>query len=110
MPADRLFQPMSASNPTLTIEFDGQPLRVLAGVSLAAALLASGVRSTRSSVVSASPRAPFCMMGVCFECLVEVDGQASCQACLLPVREGMRVRSQHGVRAVSTTEGADDES
>jgi len=109
MPADRLFQPMSATRPTLTIEFDGQPLVVPAGISLAAALLASGVRSTRSSVVSASPRAPFCMMGVCFECLVEVDGQASCQACLLPVREGMRVRSQQGVRAVRMIEGVDDE-
>ena len=40
------------------------------------------------------------MMGVCFECLVEVDGQANCQACLLPVRAGMRVHRQRGARDV----------
>jgi predicted molibdopterin-dependent oxidoreductase YjgC len=37
------------------------------------------------------------MMGVCFECLMEIDGVANRQACLVPVTEGMQIRRQHGV-------------
>ncbi|MNP81017.1 hypothetical protein D3C76_1792730 [compost metagenome] len=50
------------------------------------------------------------MMGVCFECLVEVDGQANCQACLLPVRAGMQVFRQRGARDLpaGVEEGADE--
>jgi predicted molibdopterin-dependent oxidoreductase YjgC len=40
------------------------------------------------------------MMGVCFDCLVEIDGVGNRQACLTPVAEGMRVRRQRGARAV----------
>lgn len=52
------------------------------------------------SAVSGEPRAPLCMMGVCFECLVEIDGQKNQQACLLRVRSGMTIRRQfpHGAR------------
>jgi predicted molibdopterin-dependent oxidoreductase YjgC len=101
MPADSLFKQLPSDAGLLSIEFDGQSLQVPAGVSLAAALLASGVRRSRSTPVSGSPRAPYCMMGVCFECLVEVDGVPNCQACLLPVAPGLRVRSQHGARSLS---------
>jgi predicted molibdopterin-dependent oxidoreductase YjgC len=38
------------------------------------------------------------MMGVCFDCLMAIDGVGSRQACLVPVREGMQVRTQHGAR------------
>ena len=40
-------------------------------------------------------RAPFCMMGTCFECLVEIDGQPNRQACLTIVREGMDIKRQY---------------
>ena len=52
------------------------------------------------SAVSGEPRAPLCMMGVCFECLVEIDGQKNQQACLVRVRSGMTIRRQfpHGER------------
>jgi predicted molibdopterin-dependent oxidoreductase YjgC len=46
------------------------------------------------SAVSGQPRAPLCMMGVCFECLVEIDGQKNQQACLVRVRSGMTIRRQ----------------
>jgi predicted molibdopterin-dependent oxidoreductase YjgC len=48
------------------------------------------------------------MMGVCFECLVEVDGQANCQACLLPVRAGMRVLRQRGARDFLVVDPGED--
>lgn len=98
MPADSLFRALGTAQRTVQIEFEGASLTVPDGVSLAAALLVSGITHTRESVVSGRPGAPYCMMGVCFECLVEVDGQANCQACLLPVRAGMRVFRQRGAR------------
>jgi len=42
------------------------------------------------------------MMGVCFECLVTIDGVGNRQGCLVPVREGMRVELQHGKRDPGT--------
>ncbi len=38
------------------------------------------------------------MMGVCFECLVTIDGVPNRQSCLIEVAEGMRIRSQEGAR------------
>jgi predicted molibdopterin-dependent oxidoreductase YjgC len=98
MPSDSLFRALVPAQKKVQIDFEGASLSVPAGVSLASALLLSGVSHTRESTVSGRPGAPYCMMGVCFECLVEVDGQANCQACLLPVRTGMRVRRQRGAR------------
>ena len=108
MSVEPLFQALSPVENSVRIEFEGASLAVPAGVSLAAALLASGVTYTRESAVNGRLGAPFCMMGVCFECLVEVDGQANCQACLLPVRAGMRVRRQRGARAVGDEELTDE--
>lgn len=97
MTTDTFFSiPHSSVAQTVTITFDGEPLTVPAGISVAAALLAGGVRNFRSSVVGGGPRAPYCMMGVCFECLVEIDGVPARQSCLVPVCEGMVIRRQFG--------------
>ncbi len=55
----------------------------------------------RQSPVSGSPRLPYCQMGVCFECLAVVDGIASTQGCLVPVRPGMRIENQSGARELT---------
>ncbi|MFM0730052.1 (2Fe-2S)-binding protein [Paraburkholderia sediminicola] len=86
---------------TVAISFDGKALRVPQGVSVAAALLAAGVERFRTTPVSGAARAPYCMMGVCFECLVEIDGVANRQSCLVPVAEGMTIRSQLGMRELN---------
>jgi len=78
------------------IWFNDQPLNVPSGRSVAAALLAAGVQRFRATPVSGAPRAPYCMMGACFECLVEIDGVPSRQSCLVSVRDGMRIHSQEG--------------
>jgi len=97
MTTDALFSISQKSKPeTVTITFDGKDLTVPAGISVAAALLVGGVHEFRSSVVGRVPRAPYCMMGVCFECLVEIDGVPARQSCLVPVKEGMAVRRQIG--------------
>lgn len=68
---------------------DGQPMRVEAGVSVAAALRRASDGSTRLSVTGQA-RAPLCGMGVCQECRVDVDGRRVL-ACQTLCREGMRV-------------------
>ncbi len=84
--------------PLVALSVDGVRIEARAGDLLAAALLASGNGVCRATPVSGAPRAPYCMMGVCFECLVTVDGMGSRQACLVPVREGMVVETQRGAR------------
>lgn len=92
---------------TVRIHFDGKPLAVPEGISVASALLMSGVREFRSTPVSGASRAPYCMMGVCFECLVEIDGLPGRQSCLVPVRDGMVVRRQEGATELDAPSGKD---
>jgi|GEM_PF-165296 len=77
----------------VSVNFNGDLLRLPTNMSLAAALLAAGVTRFRNSTVSSAPRAPYCMMGVCYECLVEIDDVPSQQACLTQARKGMRIRT-----------------
>jgi len=84
----------------LTLYFDGTPVPAREGDSAAAALIASGVLATRRTAVSGAPRGPFCMMGACFDCLAVVDGQGGVQLCLTPARDGMRIETQDGGRAL----------
>jgi hypothetical protein len=69
------------------------------GEPLAAALLAAGIASFRETAVSGAARGPLCMMGACFDCLVEVDGRPNVQACLVPVTAGLQARPMRGARA-----------
>ncbi len=71
------------------------------GENVAAVMLIHGLVPFRTSAVSGTPRAPYCMIGNCFDCLVEIDGQPNRQACLEPVREGMRIRRQMGAPSVT---------
>jgi predicted molibdopterin-dependent oxidoreductase YjgC len=87
---------------TVRFTWEGETIRAATGISLAAALLQAGAVAFRESPVSGAPRAPFCMMGSCFECLVEVDGQRGVQACMTEISEGMHVRRLRGI------EGGDD--
>ena len=79
----------------VTISADGRPVRVPAGVTVAAALLDLGVSAFRRSV-SGDPRAPLCGMGTCYECRVTIDGLAHRRACLVIVAEGMHVMTAAG--------------
>jgi predicted molibdopterin-dependent oxidoreductase YjgC len=82
----------------VAITIDGEPFTARAGDSVAAALLAAGRTHCRTTPVSGAKRAPYCLMGVCFDCLVTIDGVGNRQGCLVPVREGMRVETQQGKR------------
>ncbi len=88
----------------LEISVDGRRVRAQAGDTLAAALLCAGVVPFRRTPVSGQPRAPLCLMGVCFDCLVEVDGAQNVQSCMVEVRSGMQVRLPPGARRIEAAE------
>ena len=92
-----MFRRTAAANCTIT--WDGREIPARAGEPLAATLLAAGIASFRETAVSGAPRGPLCLMGSCFDCLVEVEGEPNRQACLVPVTPGLRVTPQHGARA-----------
>jgi predicted molibdopterin-dependent oxidoreductase YjgC len=76
--------------------FNGQEVEAFEGETVAAALLVRGQTTLRSTSRLAEPRGLFCGMGVCFDCLMCIDGRPNQQACLTAVSEGMRVEIQHG--------------
>lgn len=78
----------------VTFTFEGQRIQGQEGDSVAAALAAAGILDLRDSVVSGAPRGIYCMMGACFDCLVEIDGVPNRQACMTQVHEGLDIRRQ----------------
>ena len=80
---------------------EGQRILVPAGASAAAAFLVAGLAGVRESPVDGAPRAPYCMMGVCFECLAEIDGVPNRQSCMVEARAGMRLNRQLGARKIA---------
>ena len=93
-----MFKRLVERGAAVAITVDGKTLGARAGDTVAAALLAAGIDHCRTTPVSGAPRAPYCLMGVCFDCLVTIDGVGSRQACLVPVRAGMVVETQQGKR------------
>ena len=85
---------------TIAVVVEGRSVRVNDGASAAAAILLSGLASVRDTPVGGGPRAPYCMMGVCFDCLAEIDGMPNRQSCMVPARSGMRIRRQRGARTI----------
>ncbi|SDO48031.1 (2Fe-2S)-binding protein [Desulforhopalus singaporensis] len=83
-----------AADKTVNVIFEGQNCTVPEGVTVAAALLGHDDNHFCHSAAQGDKRAPYCLMGVCFECLVEIDGLKNRQACLEPVYEGMNVKRQ----------------
>lgn len=73
------------------IVIDGQSKAVPQGISVAAALLLVEAVPFRHSKVDQSPRAPYCLMGVCAECLVTINDESGQFACQTTVQSGMRV-------------------
>lgn len=89
-----MFSSFDVPEKTVTIILDGAARKVPVGISVAAAVLGMGHKHTRVSPVSGEPRAPYCMMGVCYECLMEIDGRKDQQSCQVQVKEGMKVNRQ----------------
>lgn len=90
MKNDSNIQRLDPPENLVPIQFAGVELLLREGENLAAELMAAGISTFRHTPVSGAPRAPFCMMGACFDCLVEIDGVTR-QACMTLVNKGMIV-------------------
>jgi len=75
----------------LELRVDGEPLLAYEGETIATALLASGRGALRLTPKKGRPRGLFCGMGVCFDCLVTVDGVPNVRSCVTAARAGMQV-------------------
>jgi hypothetical protein len=103
-------EPAAATAPApveIVVEVEGRSIRVPRGASAAAAVLLAGLSSIRDTPihdlgVGGVERAPYCMMGVCFDCLAEIDGVPSRQSCMVVVEPGMRIRRQRGRRLLAS--------
>lgn len=83
---------LAAAARPVRFTFEGIEVEAAAGDTVAAALLAAGHRSLGFSAVAGAPRGPYCLMGACFDCVVQVDGVPNRQACMTEVAAGMQVR------------------
>jgi predicted molibdopterin-dependent oxidoreductase YjgC len=83
-----------ASLPSVRVTVDDVATQAPAIWTVADLLLFRGGDPYRRSAVTGAPRAPFCMMGVCFDCLVTVDGEMDRQGCLVRLRDGMTIQRQ----------------
>lgn len=92
-----MFSPVNKSDTSLTtLQIDNKEYRVPKGISVAAAILGyAREESCRTSFITGEKRAPFCFMGVCHDCLVEIDGRPNQQGCVVQVQEGMQIRRQN---------------
>ncbi|MFE8955797.1 (2Fe-2S)-binding protein [Streptomyces althioticus] len=78
------------------VTFDGRLVEALPGRTVAAVLWAAGVTTWRTTRDGGRPRGVFCGIGVCFDCLVTVNGRPNQRACLVPARPGDVIRTQEG--------------
>lgn len=76
---------------SLALQIDGVDTSAYEGETLATALLASGCAAFHRTARSGAPRGPYCNMGTCFECRVQVQGRGWVLACMTPVEAGMQV-------------------
>lgn len=88
--------------------FDGESMQGREGEPLLSALLASGVRVLRTMPDLGDPRGGYCLVGRCSDCQVVVDGVPSVRACVTLVRDGMVVRTQHGLGAEAREMAGDE--
>ena len=79
--------------------FDGKTISAISGQSVGAALLAANQRSLRKTRFNKNKRGIFCGIGVCFDCLVVVDGVTNQRACIIEARSGMQIQTQDGSNA-----------
>lgn len=82
----------------VTVFLDGVATTAEPGESVAALLLRTPPFFARENPAGGGRRAPYCLMGVCFDCLVIVDGVASTRSCMTTVQAGMRIQRQLGGR------------
>lgn len=78
----------------ITITVDGKPVEAYLGETVATALLAAGIRTFRKTHKHQQPRSLYCGMGICYECLVTINGVHAQRACVTSVEDGMVIETE----------------
>ena len=100
-----MFKPTTTETGTpVKFYFEDEMMTAIDGDNVAAALLKAGKIQFRTAKKH-DTRGPYCMMGVCFECLVEIDGRSNQQACQAMIRDGMQIRRQQAPDVDGDNEG-----
>ena len=75
------------------VEVDGKLIEAFSGETIATVLFSNGIRTFRHTRKNRKPRSIYCGMGVCYDCLVTVDGVHNVRACVTAVKDGMRIET-----------------
>lgn len=75
----------------VTIKVNGKSISAFTGETVLSALIAAGYKILRKSPVAGEPRGALCGMGICYECLVTVNGIPNVRACMEEVEENMEI-------------------
>jgi predicted molibdopterin-dependent oxidoreductase YjgC len=92
-PRKALRLPRPSGSVTVGVTVDGEPVQAYPGETVATVLLALGRQAFRHTDHLRAPRGLFCGMGVCFDCLVTIDGQPNERACMTPIHDGMVIET-----------------
>lgn len=82
----------------ITLQIDGRQVKAFEGETILGVMMAEGQRILRHTSKTNRPRSMFCGIGVCYDCLVTVDGRPNTRACHTMAAGGMVVETQSGGR------------
>lgn len=83
----------------VTFTLDGREMKGFEGEPIAAALRAEGILTHRHTLKLDQPRGIFCAIGRCTDCVMIVDGKLNVRTCITPLKRGMKVQTQYGIKA-----------
>lgn len=75
----------------VTLRVNGRDINAYKGETVLAALIAAGIKSMKKSLIVGENRGALCGMGVCFGCLVTINGEPNCRACMVEVQDQMEI-------------------
>lgn len=75
----------------INIRVNGNACTAYESETVHAALLAAGYRVLRRTPKAHQPRGIFCGMGVCYDCLVTINGVPNQRACMTRVEDRMEI-------------------
>mgnify|MGYP003345891600 FL=1 len=94
--SSQLNKTRSVNQEIVEFTFDSETISAISGQTVGAAILQSGKKALRKTRFDKKPRGMFCGIGICFDCLVKINGVSNQRACLVPVQSQMNVQTQDG--------------
>lgn len=97
IPDNRRIQTGVERGKTFEIEVNGEKILAYEGETIAAALLAAGKRVFRKTAKHKDPRGAYCGMGICFDCMMIVNGRPNTRTCQTLATPNCKVQMQIGL-------------